>query len=190
MPELRPRAAFADLQLPQSDGVLVTERIDLGIATVLARKGHHAALRTRLIDRFGIEVPEGPARASVREVSVVATGPGAWLAMANGGTADAFAASLRDAVAGLASVSDQRDAYAVLRIEGAKAREALQKLVFIDLHERAFKPGAAASTAAGHIGVILWRLDDAPDGRAVFEIAVYRSFAGSFSHALCAIMRR
>jgi sarcosine oxidase subunit gamma len=34
------------------------------------------------------------------------------------------------------------------------------------------------------MGVTLWRLPDAPDGSAVVEIAVFRSLARSFWHAL------
>jgi sarcosine oxidase gamma subunit len=41
-----------------------------------------------------------------------------------------------------------------------------------------------ASTVASHIGITLWRLDDAADATPVFEVAVFRSLAGSFWHAL------
>lgn len=183
---LRPRAAFADRSSRKSDGqgIRVTEREDIGIATVLARKGQHAALKKRVLDRFGIELPAGPRRAHAGDVSLIGTGPGAWLAIADG-RANTFAASLRDATLELASMSDQSDGYAVLRLEGPKVREVLGKLVFIDLHDQTFDVGQAASTAASHIGAILWRLEDASDGSPVFEIAVYRSYAESFWHALC-----
>jgi sarcosine oxidase subunit gamma len=95
-----------------------------------------------------------------------------------------FAASLQEEIGSLAAVSDQSDGYAVLRLTGPMLRNALAKIVPIDLHSRAFKPGDVASTVASHMGVTLWRLPDGPDGSTVVEIAVFRSLAGSFWHAL------
>jgi sarcosine oxidase gamma subunit len=40
------------------------------------------------------------------------------------------------------------------------------------------------STVAGHMNVILWRLEDEPEGSPDLEIAVFRSFAGSLWHDL------
>jgi len=51
------------------------------------------------------------------------------------------------------------------------------------LHARSFAPGDVASTIASHVGATLWRLEDA-DAAPVFEIAVFRSLAGSFWHTL------
>jgi sarcosine oxidase subunit gamma len=56
----------------------------------------------------------------------------------------------------------------------------LAKILPIDLHPRAFAPGDVASTTASHIGATLWRLEDSAEGLPVFEIAVFRSLAGSF----------
>jgi sarcosine oxidase subunit gamma len=85
-----------------------------------------------------------------------------------------------------AAIADQSDGQAVLRVSGQKVREALCKLVPIDLHPRAFGVGDVAVTVAAHIGVTLWRLPDELNGHAAFEIAVYRSLAGSFWAALSA----
>jgi heterotetrameric sarcosine oxidase gamma subunit len=83
-----------------------------------------------------------------------------------------------------ATVTDQSDGYAVLRLAGPRLRDTLAKIISIDLHSRAFKSGDVASTVASHMGVTLWRLDDEPDGSPVFEVAVFRSLAGSFWAAL------
>jgi len=66
---------------------------------------------------------------------------------------------------------------------GPKLREALAKILPLDLHARSFAPGDVASTIASHVGATLWRLEDA-DAAPVFEIAVFRSLAGSFWHTL------
>lgn len=110
-------------------------------------------------------------------------GPESWLASCEF-AGNEFAVSLQESIGAPASISDQSDGYAVLRLSGSKVREMLAKLIPIDVHPRAFRPGDVASTVASHMGVTLWRLHDAADGSPVFEMAVFRSFAAAFWHAL------
>jgi methylglutamate dehydrogenase subunit D len=91
---------------------------------------------------------------------------------------------LKEAIGDLAAVSDQSSGYAILRLTGPKVRDTLAKMLPIDLHERAFAAGDVAATNASHVGVTLWRLDNAADGSPVFEITLFRSFVGSFWHTL------
>jgi sarcosine oxidase gamma subunit len=53
----------------------------------------------------------------------------------------------------------------------------------IDIHERAFKVDDVAETIAGHVGILLWRLEDGA-GSPVFDVAVARSVSASLRHAL------
>lgn len=153
------------------------------MATVLAKTGQGAPLALRMREHFHVDLPQGPRRSALSGLAIAGTGPGAWLATSeNGG--GSFAAQLRDKVGDLASVTDQSDGYAVLRLSGFKVRETLGKLIPIDLHPRAFQVGHVAVTIAAHIGVTLWRVDDRDDGAPVFEIAAFRSFASSLWHAL------
>lgn len=176
-------SAFASLLSPVGTGrgVVVADRDGLGIASVAAGRGKAEALARHARERFGLELPKKPQRMASGDLAFVGVGPGAWLATHERGSVmlGRELASLGD----LAATADQSDGYAVLRLTGPRVRDALAKLVFIDLHPDAFAVGSVASTQAAHLGVILWRLDDAGDG-AVFEIAMYRSFAGSFWHAL------
>jgi methylglutamate dehydrogenase subunit D len=87
-------------------------------------------------------------------------------------------------IGGTASVSDQSDGYAILRLTGPKLRDILSKIVPIDVDPREFKPGDVAATITSHMEATLSRIEDAPDGAPVFEIAVFRSLAGSFWHYL------
>jgi len=182
---LTPRAPFTNLPLSSTSapGVLVSSRDGLGIATLRARKGRVGALAQLTRTRFGIELPAGLNRTAVGSIAFASIGPAAWLATCEQG-GNAFAASLEEAFGGLASVTDQSDGYAVLLMTGPKVRDALAKLLPIDVHPRAFKQGDVASTVAAHVSVTLWRLVDAADGSPVFELAVFRSFASSFCHAL------
>ena len=164
-------------------GVTAVVRDGLAMATVLARKGASRRLAEGVRRRFEVELPKVSQRTAASGVAFAGTGPGAWLAIAESGDNE-FAARLMGDLDGLASVSDQSDGYALIRLNGARVRDALAKLIPIDLHPRAFPVGAVASTVASHIGVTLWRLADEPDAAGVFEIVMFRSLARSFWHAL------
>jgi heterotetrameric sarcosine oxidase gamma subunit len=181
------RGGFAGLPGPPSAAaaIRVTERNELGIATFLVRRGQRAALGERWRKYFNAELPNGPTFVASNGVSVTATSPDSWLAIQQT-TVNTWARSLEVALSGCASVTDQSDGYAVLRLEGPQVRATLAKLVPIDLHERTFPVGATAGTLAAHIGAFLWRNADGADGQPVFEIAVTRSMAASFWHALTA----
>jgi len=181
---LTAHSPFAGLSFSSAPyrGVRVAPRDGLAIATLLVRKGGLAALTQRLREHFGIELPQGPRRAAAGAVAFAGIGPHAWLATSEQ-HGHGFARLLKEAVGDAASVADQSSGYAVLRMTGPKLREALAKILPLDLHARSFAPGDVASTIASHVGATLWRLEDA-DAAPVFEIAVFRSLAGSFWHTL------
>jgi sarcosine oxidase subunit gamma len=157
-------------------GVTLTERVDLGLATTMARKGQPAELRSAVLAAYGIDLPDTSRHVAGHSVALIGTGPGQWLAtseaLANGALADDLAAKLK----GLASVSDQSDGRAIVRIAGPRARDVLAKGLPIDLHPSVFAPSSAATSFIALIGVTLWQVDDAP----AYDIAVFRSLAGSF----------
>ena len=181
---LSPRSAFAGFAPTwQGSGVFVTDRDGLGLATVIARREQAASLAARVGERYGIDLPSGPRRIEARTMAFAGTAPGAWLASCEG-TPNTFALELREALAGLASVCDQSDGYAVLRLTGPHVRAALGKLLPIDLHPTAFRPGDVAVTSAAHIGVTVWRSADDDAAAPVFELAAFRSMAASLWHAI------
>lgn len=185
--ELVPRAPFIDLRIAPTagSGVIAHDRDGMGIASVLLKRGQQHALADRVRQQFGIELSPGPKRSCAGDIAFIATGPGSWFATSEG-AGNGFASELAAALGDCAAVSDQSDGQAVLRLSGPKVREALCKLVPVDLHPRAFRIGDVAVTVAAHIGATMWRLDDESNGDAVFEIAVYRSLAESFWSALSA----
>lgn len=188
MSDLLPRFAFtgylSTVAAPTGlAGVTLMPCDDLGLATVIARKGQAAALTERVQALFGISLPTGPKRVSAGRLAFVGIGPGQWLAIDQGGAdPQAFAAKLTKDLAGLASTSDQSDARTVIRVSGPAARQALAKGVPIDLHPRVFGPDDAALTQIALIGAHIWQIDEAP----TYEIAVFRSLAGSFADWLIA----
>jgi methylglutamate dehydrogenase subunit D len=184
-PALIPRAPFEGLRGGGAGGVIAIGRDGLGMASVLLRSGRREALTLRLRASFGIDPPHGPRRVAAGTVALIGAGVGSWLALNEAG-GNAFAVSLKDAVGDAASVADQSDAYTLLRLSGPHVRDALGRLVNLDLHPSAFAVGAVARTTASHVGVTLWRLADALDHGAVFEIAMARSLTQSFWRALMA----
>jgi sarcosine oxidase subunit gamma len=184
-PPLTPRPPFTGLPFSSASGrgVLAADRDGLGIATILVRKGQLNALSSRVRERFGIELPRGPYRVAAGDVAFAGVAPGSWLVTSEMDS-HRFAASLQEGLGAVAAVADQSSGYAVLRLTGPKLREALAKVLPVDLHARSFRTGDVLATLAAHVGATLWRLQDAADGSPVFEIAVYRSFAASFWHTL------
>jgi methylglutamate dehydrogenase subunit D len=182
---LSPRGAFSGLLRASAppaggaSGIAVSARPERQLATVIARKGDRADLARRLRQATGLALPEGPRRATTGRMTALGTGPRSWLVMEEGG-APGMADRLADALGPAAAVSDQSDGYAVLRIAGERARAVLAKGIAVDLHPRAFDPGCVAVTSCAHIGVTLWQVDDVP----TFEVALFRSYAGSFVHWL------
>ena len=177
----KPTGALAGIAAPApvvGAGLIAQPLENLGLATVLARKGSREALAAKVKATYGLDLPKGPGRAAAGAVSLVATGPGAWLAVSEGGP-DGWAQSLAVTLEGLASVSDQSDGYAAVRLQGPAVVDVLAKGVFLDLHPSVFPVGAAGGTVVAHMGVILWRRE-----ALVFDLLSYRSYAASLWHWL------
>ncbi len=111
------------------------------------------------------------------------SGRASWLALADGDDTD-FSETLARRLCGLAAVTDQSDGRAMLRVQGPSARDALAKLLPIDLHPAVFAMDATALTLAGHISVQIWRRAE-----NAFELACFRSFAEDLLEALHAASR-
>lgn len=189
MPEtLTARSALTGIAIPgrytrrAEPGVTLSERTNIGMASIAARRGQGGRLAATAREAYGVVLPAGPTVASGHGVSFMGTAPGQWLAvsdtLANGALAEDLAATL----AGLASITDQSDGRAAVRISGPRARDVLAKGLPIDLHPKAFRPGDAATTVASLIGVQLWQVDDGP----TYDVAMFRGYAGSFWHWLTA----
>ncbi|CAN7448666.1 hypothetical protein LJR225_002998 [Phenylobacterium sp. LjRoot225] len=159
-----------------AERLTIQERKGFGLATVMARKGVSAAM---IAEALGVPAVDGPTLSRAGGLTLLGTGPGAWLCLREDRPED-HAARLREALGPLASVSDQSGGYQILRLSGPAARTLLQRGAAIDLHPSAFAPGAVATTVIAHIGVILWQLDETP----TYEVALFRSYAASFGHWL------
>lgn len=175
---LTARPAFGPLLKPAGTGggVTVAERTGLRLATVTALRGGDFAARFRTA--FGTDPAPRPKRVVSGPLSLLGIGPRTWLAVSE--EAGDLASRLRGMFGPTAAVADQSDGYAVLRVCGPKARAVFAKGLSVDLHPRAFGPGDVAATTCSHIGVTVWQVDEAP----TYDLALFRSYAASFSHWL------
>ncbi len=156
-------------------GLVIDERTDLALATVMARRGKEQELIRAVATIYGLDLPGGPRVASNAGVSFAGIGVHQWLAAAESPAEAGFISRLREQLARLASVADQSDGRVVLRLSGDRIREVLAKGVPVDLHPRNFRTGDVASTLVAHIGVQIQQLDDRP----TFQLMAFRSLAGS-----------
>ncbi len=185
---LQAKSALAGIAVPGrygrkdgEPGIVVSERIGLGLATVAARKGQAEALKAAVASAYGAQLPASSRVAEGRDaqgsaVSFIGYGPGQWLAVSESFAGETLARDLQDKLQGLASISDQSGGRTVLRIGGRRAREVLAKGLPIDLDPRAFPLGSAATSAISHMGVQIWQMDDTRS----YDIAIFRSLSESF----------
>jgi len=163
---------------------VVTLRSDIALAAVSARAGTGAVLAERMAAAVGLVPPACPACVTKGDTSLVWASPDQWLALRRGVTGVArfgFAPELATALGGAASVTEMTGSRTILRLSGARLRDALAKVVPLDLEATNFPAGAAALTNGGYMPIQLWRLGgDEP----VFELACYRSYGESLAEAL------
>jgi heterotetrameric sarcosine oxidase gamma subunit len=178
---LQASSAFLDWHDIQSPELEAVRRDGLTIASVAAASGRLAPLNAAMVASYGTALPSTPSRVALRDdLQAIWSGPDQWLVIADRAQGRDLEAELAPRLQGLASVTDQSDARAVVRISGPAARSLLAKGVGIDLHPRVFPANGAAVTHASHIGVILWLTDDRP----TYDVAMFRSFADSFGRWL------
>lgn len=85
---------------------------------------------------------------------------------------------------GVAALTDQSGAWAVMRLTGAGHEQALARLVSVDLRLTAFPVGHVARTGLNHMMAVLHRT--APDA---ITIMVFRSMAATAVHEITTAMR-
>jgi methylglutamate dehydrogenase subunit D len=158
---------------------LRAERLGSFLATLTAGRGAASALSAAFEAALGIKLPGGPNVVLKGGLSLIGIGSGRWLACADTGDAD-WPDGLAKIAGPHGSLCDQSDGTAVFELSGARLREALAKLLNIDIDDTVFASGAVATTSAALIGVTLWRPGDA----AVFRVTVARSYVPAFLRAL------
>ncbi|MGH6900958.1 MAG: sarcosine oxidase subunit gamma [Geminicoccaceae bacterium] len=156
---------------PDEAGVVITERRDLSLVQVIARRGSEQALAERL----GLDPAPGQA-SGIQAGTALWQAPGAWMVVAQGQEDGALCQSLREELRDLAAVIDQSHGRAVLRLAGRCARDVLAKGCRLDLHPRVFRPQMCAQTVIARIGVLLHQCDERP----TYDLYVFAGYAVDF----------
>jgi len=154
-------------------GLTIEDLSSLSIVALIAHKSQSEALSAAIKARFSLALPNNPRRVGTDSLGFLWAGPGQWLAI--GSDPDLYN---RLATPHAATI-DQSGGRAILRLSGPKLREVLRKGVTLDLHPSQFKVDDVALTSISHISAALWLRDEQS-----CDIAVARSFAGSFWHWL------
>ena len=180
---LQARSPFAGLLKPGRHGahdgppgVTLSECTGLALFVISAGAGKASDVAAKVLAVTGLELSMRPKRVSRNGFALVGTAPGQWLAVVEGKAALGILAKLAAGLKGLATIVDQSDGKAVLRISGPRARNALAKGCSLDLDPRVFKPGNAGTTPVALIDCIIWQVDETPS----YDLAVQTSFAESF----------
>lgn len=84
-----------------------------------------------------------------------------------------------------AALTDQSDAWAVLRLQGAGATAVMARLTPLDLRESVFGPRGTARTDVAHMAGAVTR-----KAAEAYEIMAFRSMAASLVHEVTVAMRR
>lgn len=114
---------------------------------------------------------------SVGSVTAIGLAFDEWLVACSEGSERRLMDSLEANLAGTHfHATDITDSRTVIRVEGTRARDLLEKGCALDLHERAFPDGRAASVPVALADTVLHRRDG-EGGVLGYDIYVLRSFA-------------
>ena len=161
-------------------GLSMAELTGFELVQVMARRGRWAAVGDACAGAVGKAPPAAPQAARAEGAVLIWSGPDQFLVLAPRGEA---IERTRAAFAGSASLSEQSDGRALIRISGPRARDMLAKVSPLDLHPAVFPVGAAAATSIDHTPVNIWRGDGA-DADPVFFLLVFATFAESLWRTL------
>ena len=75
--------------------------------------------------------------------------------------------------------TDQSDTWAMIRVEGPKSRDVLERICPINIDPEVFPVGSVSRTVMEHIGTIIFR-----DGDDSYVLLTMRSFGRSMLHAI------
>jgi len=160
--------------------VTLSETRPGSIVQLSAWPGQDDAMRAVIKTVTGLAVGAAPGSGAVDESSsTFAFAPGRWLVIDQiEGVGETFREKIG---AELGTVCDLSHGRTAIAVEGEKAERLLSKFYALDFSATAFPVASAKSTAHHDVFTLIQRT-----GADRFELYVYRSFARSFWHLLCA----
>ena len=154
----------------------ITERTDLALASVAARRGRMADLAAAA-KSAGVPLPEAARHQAGAPYSAFWTAPEMWFVEAPFASHELIADLLRTALGDSASITEQTDAWVAFDLAAADLAPVLERLCNVDF--RSAPKGYATRTVMEHLGVYLVKLD-----QGAVRLYGPRSSAQSLLHAL------
>ena len=162
--------------LPVSVGsVSLSEIVPEAVTSVTAFKGQQKAVSAALDAAHDLKMPAPNRSLENAKLRAVWTGPNQ--AMMIGDPLDADLSSI-------ASLTDQTDAWCIVKLDGTNTADVLARLTPIDLRPSQFKRGHTAKTDLMHMMASITKT-----GTNSFEIMVFRSMAKTLVHDLTSAMQ-
>ena len=160
------------------DGTTLAEVTGLALVSLAVSAGSEKAFAAAIRKAWKIEVPPPGMSATAGNIRLIWTAPGQYHLLMVEPQGDPLSPVMK-AVSGTAWLTDQSDSHAMLRLQGPRAREALERICPLDLHPGSFAVDAAARTVMEHLGVLLIR-----EEADRYLLLSARSSAHSFLHAV------
>jgi sarcosine oxidase subunit gamma len=156
--------------------ITIAENPDVALASVAARRNQAGPCGSVLAEWLGVQAP-GVAEHVGDQMAAFWLGPDIWMLEAPFRTHESLAHDLESRLEGVASVTEQTDAWARFDLSGDGLDDMLARLTNLDLVTLPTR--FARRTVIEHIGCYLLRRADG------YSIYGPRSSAGSLHHALC-----
>ena len=154
----------------------ITERTDLALASVAARRGRMADLAAAA-RTAGVPLPEAARHQAGAPYSAFWTAPEMWFVEAPFASHELIADLLKVSLGDAASVTEQTDAWVAFDLAAADLAPLLERLCNVDFPS--VPNGYATRTVMEHLGVYLVKLD-----QGAVRLYGPRSSAQSLLHAL------
>jgi sarcosine oxidase subunit gamma len=178
VPDVPPGRSTLEPARLRPRGVRLGERLGLGKIDLRGDPRDRAFMAAvgRVLDLL---LPgEACTSASQAQITALWLGPDQWLLTCPAPEVAHLVSSLREALANIhAAIIDVTDGRVALRLAGPSARDVLAKGCPLDLHPRAFPPGACAQSRLAKAAVLIHLLDDERARGPSFDVYVARSFA-------------
>jgi len=173
--DLIAKSPCEDLLPVKIGGVELSEVMPSAVTSVAAFKGQAKALSESLDAAHGMKMPAPNRSSGNAKLRAIWTGPNQAFLVGN---------AVDASIAQVASLTDQTDAWAIVKLEGEAADLVLSRLTPIDLRPSNFKRGHTAKTDLLHMMASITKT-----GANTFEIMVFRSMAKTLVHDLTTSMQ-
>ena len=161
--------------------ITLTENIGNAFASFSARLGKESEAETLLAETIGAPCPP-VGRASFGDLGAFWMGPGQWMIAAPIETHELLAEDVAARAQGIASVTEQTDAWCRFDLEGDGLKAVFERLCPINMRD--FEDGSATRTSIDHLGCfVISRLPER------ITVLGPRSSAGSLHHARVTAIR-